>query len=449
MQKAKLVLSDGTTFTGTAAGYQKSTAGEVVFATGMVGYDLSLTDPSYKGQILTFTCPLIGNWGVPPKDNWESDKIQVAGLVISELTKVPSHYSSTQTLDHWLKSQKIPAVVGIDTRKLTQKLRAKGVMLGKIVIDSHDVDFVDPNERNLVVEVSISEPKIHLPNPKLEIRNPKQYQNTKEENSKHLDHSKFENSNLFRASHFRRKSSYFDIRVSPIIGLLNCGAKANIAKCLTKRGATVYEIPWNFDPFENDLRHLDTPGVKSGRRSGNTPGVNLDGLVISNGPGNPKMAKESIYIIRKALDKKLPTFGICLGNQLLALAAGGDTYKLKFGHRAQNQPTIEEGDLPAGRQANRCYITTQNHGFAVDEKKLPKGFRRWFYNANDGTNEGIIHESLPFFSVQFHPEAAPGPTDTEWLFDYFLEKVHQEKGQTLGQSNFRKRSALKLSKKNL
>lgn len=421
MQKAKLVLSDGTTFTGTAAGYQKSTAGEVVFATGMVGYDLSLTDPSYKGQILTFTYPLIGNWGVPPKDNWESDKIQVAGLVISELTKVPSHHSSTQTLEHWLRIQKIPVVVGVDTRKLTQKLRTKGVMLGKIIVDNQDVDFIDPNKRNLVAEVSISEPKIHLPNPKLEIRNPKQYQNTKEENSKHLDHSKFENSNLFRASHFRRKSSYFDIRVSPIIGLLNCGAKANIAKCLTKRGATVYEIPWNFDPFR------DTPGVESRLNQENTPGVNLDavnldGLVISNGPGNPKMAKESIYIIRKALDKKLPTFGICLGNQLLALAAGGDTYKLKFGHRAQNQPTIEEG-------TNRCYITTQNHGFAVDEKKLPKGFKSWFYNANDGTNEGIIHESLPFFSVQFHPEAAPGPTDTEWLFDYFLERVIETKNK--------------------
>lgn len=397
MQKAKLVLSDGTTFTGTAAGYQKSTAGEVVFATGMVGYDLSLTDPSYKGQILTFTYPLIGNWGVPPKEDWESKKIQAQALIVSGLTEVPSHYNSQQTLDNWLKTQKVPAIVGIDTRRLTQKLRDKGVMLGKIVIDSHDVDFVDPNERNLVAEVSIDKPIVH-------------------------------------------KSAVSGQLSNVTVGLLNCGAKANIAKCLTKRGATVYEIPWNFDPFENDLRHLDTPGVKSGRRSGNTPGVNLDGLVISNGPGDPKMAKESIHIIRKALDRKLPTFGICLGNQLLALAAGGDTYKLKFGHRAQNQPTIEEG-------TNRCYITTQNHGFAVDEKKLPKGFRRWFYNANDGTNEGIIHKNLPFFSVQFHPEAAPGPTDTEWLFDYFLERVIKEKGQALGSSNARKRPALNRDKK--
>ncbi len=182
------------------------------------------------------------------------------------------------------------------------------------------------------------------------------------------------------------------------IGLLNCGAKRNIIRSLTARGVTVYELPWDFDPYEHNLP--------------------IDGLIISNGPGDPKMANKSIKIIRKALDKKLPTFGICLGNQLLALAAGGNTYKLKFGHRAQNQPTIEAN-------TKRCYITTHNHGYSVDEKKMPEGFTRWFYNANDNTNEGIHHKSLPFFSVQFHPEATPGPTDTEWLFDYFLGKVKQ------------------------
>ncbi len=356
---AKLVLADGTVFDGYSFGAPKSSSGEVVFATGMVGYDLSLTDPSYAGQILTFTYPLIGNWGVPPKEVWESGKIQVSGLVISDLTTYPSHWQSQKTLDAWLKEEGICGIYGIDTRALTQKLREHGVMLGKIVIDNKDVKITDPNLINLVVRVSPS--KVTL----------------------HESRSKIQNSK------FRIQNS----RVS--IGLLNCGAKENIKRCLLERGATVYDLPWNFDPFEKNLP--------------------IDGLVISNGPGDPKMAKESIAIIKKALAKKIPTFGICLGNQLLALAAGGNTYKLKFGHRAQNQPTIQVG-------TKRCFITTQNHGFAVDEKKLPKDFKRWFYNANDNTNEGIIHEKLPFFSVQFHPEASPGPKDTEWLFDYYLSK---------------------------
>src|SRR3989304_3563900 len=352
MQKAKLILEDGTIFLGQAAGSKRSVAGEVVFATGMVGYDMSLTDPSYAGQVLTFTYPLIGNWGVPPKDYWESEKIQVAGLVISDLTIIPSHWQSQMTLDQWLKKENISAIVGIDTRRLTQKLREKGVMLGKIAVNNQEIDFYDPNAENLVAKVSPTKPIIHTP---------------------------------FQGDSFKGIK----------IGLLNCGAKRNILRSFLSRGVTVYELPWNYDPFENNLP--------------------IDGLVISNGPGDPKMAKESIAIIKKALDKKIPTFGICLGNQLLALAASGNTYKLKFGHRAQNQPTIEVN-------SKRCYITTQNHGYAVDEKKLPDGFKRWFYNANDNTNEGIIHEKLPFFSVQFHPEATPGPNDTEWLFDYFMEK---------------------------
>lgn len=394
--KAKLILEDGTTFTGTSFGAPRSQAGEVVFATGMVGYDLSLTDPSYAGQILTFTYPLIGNWGVPPKEVWESEKIHVAGLIISDLTTHPSHWQSQRTLDQWLKDEGIPGISGIDTRKLTQKLRETGVMLGKIVVGNNDVEIYDPNLTNLVAKVSPKEVTIHK-NPQFETRNSKQIQNTNNKNSKSFEHSNFENSDLFRASLLRSKirdSEHFDIRNSPNIGLLNCGAKRNILRNLLARGATVYELPWDYDPFENNLP--------------------LDGLVISNGPGDPKMAGSSIAIIKKSLSKKIPTFGICLGNQLLALAAGGNTYKLKFGHRAQNQPTIDV-------TSKRCYITTQNHGFAVDEKKLPTGFRRWFYNANDNTNEGIIHEKLPFFSVQFHPEANPGPKDTEWLFDYFMK----------------------------
>lgn len=356
MTKAELILEDGTTYIGEARGYRRSTSGEVVFTTGMTGYDLAITDPSFAGQILAFTYPLIGNWGVPPKNTWESDKVHPTGLIISDLAQAPNHWQSTQTLEDWLTQYKVPAIIGIDTRALTQKLRNKGTMLGKIEIEGEKVDFNDPNTRNLVAEVSPKAPKIHNPKPPTAGKN------------------------------------------TPTIALLNCGAKRNIAACLTKRGAKVIEIPWNYDPFTNNLK--------------------FDGLMISNGPGDPKMAKESIAIIKKTLDRKIPTFGICLGNQLLALAAGGDTYKLKFGHRAQNQPTIQVG-------TNRCYITTQNHGFAVDNNKLPNGFKPWFINANDNTNEGIIHEKLPFFSVQFHPESFPGPTDTQWLFDHFLEVVHK------------------------
>ncbi len=396
LPKAKLILEDGTIFEGEAFGAPTSRAGEVVFATGMTGYDLSLTDPSYAGQILTFTYPLIGNWGAPPKEVWESEKIHVQGVVISDLTSNPNHWQMEKTLNDWLKEQNVPAIVGIDTRALTQKLREHGVMLGKIIVGNQDVAFENSNERNLVAEVSVKEPIIHPPNSKSEIRN------------------------------------------SPRIALLNCGAKRNIIRCLISRGAKVYELPWNFDPFDHSRGVATMKGLPTARReqtfSEIKPNIpfralagmkpltgpqtvipKLDGLVISNGPGDPKMAKDSVAIIKKALAKKIPTFGICLGNQLLALAAGGNTYKLKFGHRAQNQPTIEVG-------TKRCYITTQNHGFAVDDKKLPDGFKKWFYNANDNSNEGIIHEKLPFFSVQFHPESFPGPTDTEFLFDKFMEK---------------------------
>lgn len=349
-----LTLEDGSKFAGKVFGSEKSIAGEVVFTTGMVGYEQSLTDPSYSGQILTFTYPLIGNWGVPDKKFWESEKIQVSGLVISDLSTRPSHHLSKQTLDSWLKDEGIIGLYEVDTRKLTQKIRDKGVMLGKIVVGNQDIKFDDPNSRNLVSEVSIDKVKVWKP----EINN--------------------------------KRST-----INPKIGFLNCGAKRHVLKNLIKRNFTVYELPWDWDPFENNLK--------------------IEGLVISNGPGDPKMPKKTIDTIKKALLKKMPTFGVCLGNQLLALAAGGDTYKLKFGHRAQNQPTMQVG-------TKRCYITTQNHGFAVSEKKLPSGFKRWFYNANDNTNEGIIHEKLPFFSVQFHPEATPGPYDTEWLFDFFAEK---------------------------
>jgi len=340
----KLILEGNLIFEGTSFGAPKSIAGEMVFSTGMVGYPEGITDPSFKGQILILTYPIIGNYGVPDKKFWESEKIHISGLIISDYTDSPSHFQSKMTLDRWLKNEGIPALIIKDTRFLASTLRTKGALLGKIVI-GNDTPWNNPNKENLVKIVST-------------------------------------------------KKIIKEGRGKKTVVLIDCGAKKNIARSLVKRGVKVLTVPWNFDPFKEK--------------------VIFDGLIISNGPGDPKMAGETIEIIKKALTKKIPTLGICLGNQLLALAAGGDTKKLKFGHRSQNQPCLLEN-------SDRCFITTQNHGFAVS--KIPNGFKAWFTNANDGTNEGLIHKKLPFMSVQFHPEATPGPADTEWIFDYFLKKI--------------------------
>ena len=342
----KLILEDGSAFEGKSFGAEKEMAGEVVFSTGMTGYPESLTDPSYKGQILILTYPLIGNYGVPEKKYWESSGIKVSGLIVSNYIDTPSHYQSKMTLSQWLRKENIPALEITDTRFLTQKIRVKGTMLGKIVFKK-DIKFYNPDKENLVAQVSTK---------KIQDLNPSKKAKT--------------------------------------ILLIDCGAKGNIAKCLIKRGVRIIVVPWDFDPTTSKIK--------------------FDAIIISNGPGDPKKADKTIFNIRKVLQRRIPTLGVCLGNQILALAAGGDTKKLKFGHRSQNQPCLLEG-------SSRCYITTQNHGFAVN--KIPQGFKPWFTNANDGSNEGIIHNSLPFMSVQFHPEANPGPVDTEWIFDYFLKKI--------------------------
>lgn len=354
--KGKLIFEDNSIFEGESFGALQSRAGEVVFSTGMVGYPESLTDPSYAGQILIFTYPLIGNYGVPSKEYWESNKIQVSGLIVSNYIDTPSHFQSKRTLAQWLIDEQIPALEIIDTRQLAQKIREKGTMLGKIIADDHEfnrrsrrvnIDWYDPNKENLVEKVSTK--------------------------------------NLIEEGSGKKT-----------ILLIDCGAKENIKRNLLKRGIRVITTPWDFDPFTDN----DT--------------LNFDAIVISNGPGDPKMAAKTIQTIKKALDLKIPILGICLGHQLLALAADGDTKKLKFGHRSQNQPCLLEG-------TPRCFITTQNHGFEV--KVIPPGFKPWFTNANDNSNEGIIHSKHPFMSVQFHPEACPGPTDTEWIFDYFLKRI--------------------------
>jgi carbamoyl-phosphate synthase small subunit len=357
--KTELVLQDGSRLIGKNFGARCSAMGEVVFNTGMVGYPEAMTDPSYRGQVLVLTYPLIGNYGVPVnRESWlseneweiprflESNRIQISGLVIATLSKHYSHWSALDSLDSWMQRQGIPGISDVDTRTLTKKLRNQGTMLGKIVVDDIDVAWVDPNERNLVAEVSLNRP-ISYPGPG------------------------------------RKK-----------IILVDFGCKDSIIRHLVSKGLDVLRVPWDYDWSEEVA----------------------DGVVLSNGPGDPRMCGDALKILRKGLARDVPMLGICLGHQLLALAAGADTFKLKYGHRSQNQPCIQVG-------TKRCFITSQNHGFAVNEQTLPQEWRPWFFNANDGTNEGMRHRERPIFSVQFHPEANPGPTEASFVFDSFLEEI--------------------------
>ncbi len=339
----KLVLSDGEVFEGESFGAELSVSGEVVFNTGMVGYPESLTDPSYEGQILVLTYPLVGNYGVPEgMPYFESEKIHIRALIVSEYSWSYSHWSARKSLSEWLIRNNVPAMHGVDTRRLTKKLREKGVMLGKVVFEE-DVPFEDPNKFNLVSKVSISEPVVYEGG---------------------------------------------DLRVV----LIDCGVKQSIIRQLLNKGITVVRVPWDYDFYNMDY----------------------DGVLISNGPGDPKMCTPTINHVKKAMNEEKPVFGICLGHQILGLAAGADTYKLKYGHRGQNQPCVLNG-------TKRCFITSQNHGFAINDDALGNDWKVWFSNVNDRTNEGIIHSSGIFRSVQFHPEASPGPFDAGYLFDEFKE----------------------------
>jgi carbamoyl-phosphate synthase small subunit len=390
---ARLILSDGTTFEGQAFGAPVDRDGEVVFNTGMVGYPESLSDPSYHGQILVFTYPLIGNYGIPSEElnawgfskNFESENVWPAGVIVNQVSDHVSHFMAEQSLSEWLRKHKVPAITGIDTRMLTKKLREHGVMLGRIAQgDSASdkgqgtsdnaggkIDIADPNRRNLVSEVSCRGVHVYEP-----------------------------------ASDKRLATG----DQCPTIIAFDCGMKRNILRSFLKRGVRVVRVPWDFD--------LD-------RYDGD-----YDGVFVSNGPGDPKMCTATITQMKKAMDRGIVTFGICLGNQLMALAIGGDTYKLKYGHRGANQPCLDHGDSRLATHdqkknssilnSHRCIITSQNHGFAVDGKSLPKGWSVWFSNANDGSVEGIRHESGKFFAVQFHPESTPGPEDANYLFDEFI-----------------------------
>ena len=349
---ASLLLEDGTRLEGISFGYPQSVAGEVVFSTGMVGYPESLTDPSYYGQILVLTYPLIGNYGMPPlapnkklQDFYEAPSAQISALVVDDYSRAYSHWNAGSGLAQWLYNQHVPAISGIDTRALTKRLREKGTMLGKIIINEKDVDFYDPNRDNLVAKVSINQPLV--------------YGNG-----------------------------------SKRVALLDCGCKHNIIREMVQRDVEIIRLPWDY-PLQDE---------------------SFDGLLISSGPGDPKLCEPTIREVQRTLNDGTPTFGICLGHQIMALAVGGDTEKMKYGHRSQNQP-VQDG------QSGKAFVTTQNHGFVVKRDNLPSDWEFSFVNLNDGSSEGLAHKSGRFFSTQFHPEAAPGPTDTTFLFDRFVEML--------------------------
>ena len=363
-RQARLILDDGTTFCGWAFGAEKNVSGEVVFNTAMTGYPESLTDPSYAGQMLVMTYPLVGNYGVPSTeaaDNglpelMESERIHATALIVADYSETYSHWNAQESLDAWLKREGVPALTGIDTRRLTKVLRESGVMMGRIELSEElrvkseefaSAQSEDYGSVNWVEKVSCKEVMTYQP--------------------------------------FGEKKHR--------VVLVDCGVKANIIRCLLRRGIEVVRVPWDYD-----FNQLD-----------------FDGLFLANGPGDPEQCSKTVEHIRTFLNNETvrPCMGICLGNQLLAKAAGAKTYKLKYGHRSHNQPVQRVG-------TTQCFITSQNHGYAVDASTLPSDWEPLFVNMNDGSNEGIRHKFNPWMSAQFHPEACSGPVDTEFLFDEFV-----------------------------
>lgn len=355
-RKVTLRLEDGTEFHGTSFGYEKPVAGEVVFNTAMMGYPESLTDPSYAGQLMTLTFPLVGNYGVPPftfEENglptfMESEKIHVRAIIVSDYSREFSHWNGVETLADWLKREQVPGITGIDTRQLTKVLREHGVMMGKILFDDmpDEVPEADYAGVNFVDQVSC------------------------------------------------REVIKYNEGADKKVVLVDCGVKANILRCLIRRGVEVIRVPWNYDFNE----------------------LEFDGLFLANGPGDPETCEVTVRNIRRFLANPVvrPCMGICMGNQLLSKAAGARIYKLKYGHRSHNQPVRKVG-------TETCFITSQNHGFAVDSSSLPADWEPMFVNMNDGSNEGVRHKKNPWFSAQFHPEACSGPVDTEYMFDDFVK----------------------------
>lgn len=357
MRNVTLVLSDGTEFHGKSFGYDAPVAGEVVFNTAMMGYPESLTDPSYAGQMLTMTFPLVGNYGVPPftiEENkipsfMESNKIYVSALIVSDYSEEYSHWNAVESLASWLKREHVPGITGIDTRELTKLLRENGVLMGKIIFDDE---------------------------------------------SENIPEADYEGVNFVDMVSTKQIIKYNEGAGKKVV-LVDCGVKANILRELVERNVEIIRVPWNYDYTSLDY----------------------DGLFLANGPGDPDMCSDAVEAIRKQMSlSSKPICGICMGNQLLAKAAGATIYKLKYGHRGHNQPVRMVG-------TNKCFITSQNHGYAVDVKTLDKDWEELFVNMNDGSNEGIRHKTNQWFSSQFHPEASSGPVDTEFLFDKFVETL--------------------------
>lgn len=357
MKNVTLVLEDGTRFCGKSFGYDTPIAGEVVFNTAMTGYPESLTDPSYAGQLMVMTYPLVGNYGVPPfsieQDGiptfMEGEKIYASALIVSDYSACYSHWNAQDSLAGWLKREHVPGITGVDTRELTKVLREHGVMMGQIIFDDEPDNI----------------PTAH-----------------------------YEGVNFVDQVSCKEVMTYHTGTGKKVV-LVDCGVKANIIRCLINRGVEVIRVPWNYDYTT----------------------IDFDGLFLGNGPGNPDMCEEAVTILRKQLDSsRKPICGICMGNQLLAKAGGASIYKLKYGHRSHNQPVRMVG-------TDNCYITSQNHGYAVDATTLGQDWEELFVNMNDGSNEGIRHKTNPWFTLQFHPEACSGPVDTEFVFDKFIESL--------------------------
>ena len=357
MRNVTLVLQDGTKFHGKSFGYDAPVAGEVVFNTAMMGYPESLTDPSYAGQLVTLTFPLVGNYGVPPftfgaeglPTFMESDHIHASAIIVSDYSEQYSHWNANESLAEWLKREQVPGITGIDTRELTKVLREHGVMMGQIIFDDDPTNIPQAQYEgvNFVDRVSCKE--------------------------------------IIRYNEGAGKR----------IVLVDCGVKANIIRNLIERGLEVVRVPWNYD----------------------YTGMEFDGLFLGNGPGDPDLCQDAVNILRQQMSKsRKPICGICMGNQLMAKAGGANIYKLKYGHRSHNQPVRMVG-------TDKCYITSQNHGYAVDASTLDKDWSELFVNMNDGSNEGVRHNTNPWFTSQFHPEACSGPVDTLFMFNLFVEKL--------------------------
>ena len=357
MRNVTLVLQDGTKFHGKSFGYDAPVAGEVVFNTAMMGYPESLTDPSYAGQLVTLTFPLVGNYGVPPftfgpeglPTFMESDHIHASAIIVSDYSEQYSHWNADESLAEWLKREHVPGITGIDTRELTKVLREHGVMMGQIIFDD------EPNN---------------------------------------IPQAQYEGVNFVDRVSCKEIIRYNEGAGKRVV-LVDCGVKANIIRNLIERGLEVVRVPWNYDYTE----------------------MEFDGLFLGNGPGDPDLCQDAVNILRQQMSKsRKPICGICMGNQLMAKAGGANLYKLKYGHRSHNQPVRMVG-------TDKCYITSQNHGYAVDASTLDKDWSELFVNMNDGSNEGVRHNTNPWFTSQFHPEACSGPVDTLFMFDLFVEKL--------------------------